>query len=306
MNQSALEAAVIFESYLPDAFQQALNYAGEDGFVASLPQLLHARSGAANNNEIWNTPFFTTNSEESIATTAQGNPVVVVVHGGGIFGSPDRFRKLYHANVSRNCPIGFTGLFGARITQTEARDVIEGRMPDGVSIPVIPFSEFRQGIANLPRHYAVVMDFDAAKNSITGNVPFDALKEDSLMIARAGGAETAAAYLDAAINRHRSDVMGSWHYYRDVNPGQPQTRVLFLGGTEGGAQTEVYRDLTSREQGYIGIWGTHYRVPIEAEAGVRGDSAMINMGRYVAVAPRDMSTSLRHLSFEDSESRPLV
>ena len=62
------------------------------------------------------------------------------------------------------------------------------------------------------------------------------------------------------------------------DPNQPQTRVLFLGGSEGGAKTEVRRDLTSKEQGYIGIWGTHYRVPIEAEYGIRGDTSMINIG----------------------------
>ena len=91
--------------------------------------------------------------------------------------------------------------------------------------------------------------------------------------------------------------MGNWHSYNDINPDQPQARVLFLCGTEGGASTEVYRDLTSREQGYIGIWGTHYRVPIDAEFGLRGDTSMINMASYVAVAPRNGSTSLRDLPF---------
>jgi len=91
--------------------------------------------------------------------------------------------------------------------------------------------------------------------------------------------------------------MGSWHYFREIDPDQPQARVLFLGGVEGGAKTEAYRDLTSKEQGYVGIWGTHYRIPIEAEHGIRGDSAMINMARYVAVAPQKVSASLRYLSF---------
>jgi len=35
----------------------------------------------------------------------------------------------------------------------------------------------------------------------------------------------------------------------------------------------------------------------EAEYGIRGDTSMINMARYIAVAPRNMSTSLRYLDF---------
>ena len=94
-----------------------------------------------------------------------------------------------------------------------------------------------------------------------------------------------------------SAVMGSWHCLNDVNPDQPQTRVLFLGGNEGGATTEFRRALSDKERGYIGIWGTHYRISIEAEYAIRGDTSMINVARYVAVAPRNVSTSLRNLPF---------
>lgn len=297
MKDIKTEAAIFFESHLPDALRQALEYAGDDGFVASMPQLLHARANAPYDNEIWNTRLFTSNSEESVARTKQGNHVVVVVHGGGIFASPERFRTLYQASVDRSCKVGFTGLFGAKISEGEAQKVADGRMPDGSEIPAVPYNEFKRGVGDLPRRYAVVLDFETAKNSKSGNETFDGLKDDPLMIARAGGVEAAAAYLDKARDRNKSEVMGSWHCLNDIDPDQPQTRVLFLGGNEGGADTEVHRDLTSIERGYIGIWGTHYRVPIEAEYGIRGDTSMINMARYVAVAPRNVSTSLRDLPF---------
>ena len=298
MNDIKMEAAIIFDSHLPDALRRALEYAGDDGFVASMPQLLHGRANAPYDNDIWNAWFFATNSEESVVTTPQGNRVVVTVHGGGIFATPERFRKLYLASVNRFCKVGFTGLFGAKIAEREAHDVLNGKLPDGTMIPVISFDELEQGIAELPRRYAVVMDFETARNSKSGNENFDGLKDDPVMIARAGGVEAAAAYLDKARDRHRSTMMGSWHAFKDIDPDQPQTRVLFLSGTEGGAETEVLYDLGSRERGYIGIWGTHYRTPIDAELGMRGDTAMINMARYVAVAPRNASTSLRYLSFE--------
>jgi hypothetical protein len=292
-----MEAAIIYDSHLPDALRQALEYAGDDGFVASMPQLLHARANAPYDNEIWNTRSFTSNSEESVARTRQGNHVVVAVHGGGIFASPERFKRLYHASVNRFSELGFTGLFGAKISEGEAQDVMDGKLPDGSEIPVFPYNEFKRGIADLPRRYAVVLDFETAKNSKSGKETFDDLKDDPLMIVRAGGVEVAATYLDKARDRNKSAVMGNWHCLNDIDPDQPQTRVLFLGGNEGGGNTEVYRDLTSKEQGYIGIWGTHYRIPIEAEYGIRGDTSMINMARYVAVAPRNVSTSLRDLPF---------
>ena len=69
MTNMNMEAAIIFDSFtFPDALRQALIYAGDDGFVASLPQLLHARANADYDNIIWNT-WFTTNSEESVVTT---------------------------------------------------------------------------------------------------------------------------------------------------------------------------------------------------------------------------------------------
>ncbi len=37
-----MEAEIFFESYATAAFQRALRYAGDDGFVASMPALLHA------------------------------------------------------------------------------------------------------------------------------------------------------------------------------------------------------------------------------------------------------------------------
>jgi hypothetical protein len=35
-----MQAAIFFEPHIPSALRRALNYAGDDGFVASMPQLL--------------------------------------------------------------------------------------------------------------------------------------------------------------------------------------------------------------------------------------------------------------------------
>ncbi len=283
-----MEAAIFFDSYLPHALRGALEYAGEDGFVASMPQLLHARLRASYDNIIWNT-WFNPNSEENLITTPQGNRVVVAVHGGGVFASPDRFEKLFRSSTDRSCEAGFTGLFAGKITEREAHGLLGGQLPDGAEIPVFTFDELIRGIADLPRRYAIVLDFETAKKCRCGYAAFEDLKDDPLMIIRAGGVKAASTYLDKARQHHNTAKMGSWHPFDNIDtPDQPQTRVPNLAGNKGGVGTE---DDDGHLYGY------------DAEYGIGGDSSihntsMINIARYVAVAPRDASTSVRNLPFK--------
>ena len=277
-----IEAAIIFDSHVPNALRRALDYAGDDGFVASMPQLLHARANAPYDNIIWNT-WFTSNSEESVVTTPQGNRVVVAVHGGGIYRSPERFERTYRASVDRSSPEGFTGQYAGKISAGEASDVLKGILPNGSEIPVFQFDEFKRGVADLPLRYAVVLDFELARKSTRGYDPFEVLKDEPNMIVRAGGVEPLAAYLDKARDRHNTKTMGNWHPYNRIDPDQAQTRIPFLAGNQGGLCTE---DDDDADYGY------------DAEYGMGGDACIHNMARYVAVAPRNVSTSLRYLPFE--------
>ncbi len=276
-----MEATIIFDSHVPTALRRALEYAGDDGYVASMPQLLHARANASYDNIIWNT-WFTSNTEESVVKTPQGQTVIVAVHGGGIYASPERFEITYRASVDRASSEGFTGQYAGKISETEARDVLAGKLPDGTEIPIFSFDEFKQGIANLPWRYAVVLDFERARKSTRGFDPFDVLKDEPNMIVRAGGVEPLAAYLDKARDRHNTKIMGNWHPYNRIDPDQPQCRIPFLAGNEGGIGTENDDD---DDYGY------------DAEYGMGGDACIHNMARYVAVAPRNASTSLRNLDF---------
>jgi hypothetical protein len=275
-----MQAAIVFEPHIPTALRRALRYAGDDGFVASLPQLLHARANASYDNIIWNT-WFTSNSEECVVTTKQGNHVVVAVHGGGILATPERFERSLHADQNRSNPEGLTGDYAVKISEREARDVLEGRLPDGTEIPVYPFDEFKRGIADQPWRYGVVLDFELARKSKKGFQSFDVLRDEPNMIVRAGGVEPLAAYLDKAQARHDTKLMGNFHPFDHIDPDQPQTRVLFLAGNKGGVGSEG-----DYEYGY------------DSDYGIGGYASMDGMARYVAVAPRDVSTSLRYLDFE--------
>ncbi|MCH7637484.1 MAG: hypothetical protein IIA12_07435, partial [Proteobacteria bacterium] len=279
MADMTMEAEIIFEPHVPNALRRALEYAGDDGYVASIAQLLHARANADYDNIIWNT-WFTSNSEESVVATPQGNRVVVAIHGGGIFASPERFERVYRASVDRSNSDGFTGQYAAKISEKEAHDVLEGRLPDGTAVPVYPFDEFKQGIADLPIRYGVILDFELARQSKRGYEDFEVLKDDPNMIVRAGGVEANATYLDKYRDRNDTKVMGNWHPYNRIEPDQPQTRLPFLAGNQGG----TYSEGDDPEE-----WG------YDCEYGLGGDACIHNMARYIAVAPCDASTSLRNL-----------
>ena len=277
------QARMFFEPHIPSALRRALHYAGDDGFVASMPQLLHARANAPYDNIVWNT-WFTSNSEESVVTTPQGNHVVVAVHGGGILASPERIERSLEADLSRDNPEGLTGQTAIKISPTEARDVLRGRLPNGSEIPVYPFADFKRGIADLPRRYGVVIDFELARQAKRGYERFEILKDEPNMIVRAGGVEPLAAYLDRFQASNNTELMGNWHPYNRIDPAQPQVRIPFLAGNKGGGGSE------GKDQG-LG-WG------YDAEYGLGGDASTVGMARYVAVAPRNVATSLRDLDFE--------
>ena len=77
--------------------------------------------------------------------------------------------------------------------------------------------------------------------------------------------------------------MGNSHSFHRINPDQPQARILNLGGNKGGIGSE------GKDQG-LG-WG------YDTDDGM-GASWPGGLARYVAVAPRDLTTSLQNLDFE--------
>ena len=279
--KSRMVARICFDSYGALAFRQAVHYAGDDGFVASLPQLLHARVNADYDNLIWNT-WFTANSEESVVTTPQGNHVVVTVHGGGIFGRPSRIERALRADLSRHNVHGLTGQYAAKITESEASELLRGRLQDGTKIPIYDFDVFRQGISDLPLRYGVVLDFEKAKKSQSGYIDFDVLRNDPIMVCRAGGIEAAAEYLDKAKRRNGTSKMKFAHRHSYINPGEPQTRLLSLGGNNGGMGSEGYE---GPSWGYGEDWGLNASGPVD-------------MGRYAAVTPGNAPTDLQFMDFE--------
>ncbi len=74
--------------------------------------------------------------------------------------------------------------------------------------------------------------------------------------------------------------MGNFHPFYHIDPDQPQTRAIFLAGNKGGVGSEG-----------------DYNYGYDSDYGIGGYANMNGMARYVAVAPRDVATSLRYLDF---------
>ena len=77
------------------------------------------------------------------------------------------------------------------------------------------------------------------------------------MIARAGGVEAAAVYLDKAKDYYGTTVMGSWHRFDDIDPDQPQTYVPFLFDCLGGASDKEHLDTGKPGSRETSISGSH-------------------------------------------------
>jgi len=71
------------------ALREAINYAGENGIVVSMPELIAAKIKADKTHEFWQKGY-DVQSEENIGIDKKGvfvksgKPVLLVVHGGGL------------------------------------------------------------------------------------------------------------------------------------------------------------------------------------------------------------------------------
>lgn len=207
----------LYDASLPKALEEAQEYAGKDGHVASMPKLASARTIADGEDFVWKN-WFTCASEEDKGKTKQGKGIYVVAHGKGILIDPKRIRKAYADGLVNGA---------AKYTQKEFNDLLEGNLPDGTEIPVFSYSEFIKQ-KELPLAYAVILDFDKIAKLKSGVQEIDSLRDNNLVIARLGKEESTNKYLDKAKQVYGSQ-MGNWHGCANIDLDIPQGRLVFLG-----------------------------------------------------------------------------
>ncbi|MAG52586.1 MAG: hypothetical protein CMH62_01350 [Nanoarchaeota archaeon] len=235
---------------LPIALEEALNYAGDEGIVFTMPELIAAKVKADKSHEFWK-KWHTVHTEENIGVDKEGKfytknkPVVVAVNGGGIL-TPDRIRQAYNEGLVGN---------SARYIDDEFDGLLDGRLPDGSSLNLYPYEDIERGISDLPHKFGVVMPYEKAKETESGRHKKKEFLENPLVIVRNGGMENLEAYYEKAKSGGK---VGNWHVYgRDRDASVPQGRLLFLN--------------------------------VDGCGGLYGVSVLGNVGRFVGVAPEARS-----------------
>ncbi len=218
---------------LPNALQQALDFAGPTGIIATMPELIAAKLKADKKHDFWK-QWNNVHTEENIGIDTKGRfykkdePVLVVVNGGGIL-TPDRIRIAYAEGLIYH---------SAKYTDQEFDYLLDGKLPDGKKISLFLLDKIQAGVSNLPHQFGVVMPYTLAQGTASGYYQKKAFVENPLVIARAGGLENLEEYFEKAKGGNNSgdakDKVGSWHPFNGRDASQAQGRVLFLGSYYGG------------------------------------------------------------------------
>lgn len=89
---------------LPAAWQHAVRFAGNDGRLATMPDIVEARLNTKPGELPWET-YFTTLSAEYYGLSRQGNRILIIAHGVGPLSTLDGIHKAYkweYKDVSRD------------------------------------------------------------------------------------------------------------------------------------------------------------------------------------------------------------
>ena len=228
---------------LPIALKQALNHAGTNGYVATMPELIAAKLKAGKNHNFWKN-WFTTHTEENIGIDKKGRfysanePVLVIVNGGGIL-TPERIKQAYAEDLIDN---------SARYTEEEFDNLLDGNLLDGSSIKLHSLEDIRQRVLDLPHRFGVVMPYSVAQGTKSGYHKKKDFITNPLAIARNAGSENLEEYHELA--KHSDGDLGCYHPFNGRDASVPQGRVLFLGSSYLGLSGYGYLDYNGR---FVGV-----------------------------------------------------
>ena len=240
--EEILNGSEFYNTKLNIALQETEDYAGEEGIVVSMPELIAAKIKADKTHKFWN-KYYTVQSEENIGIDVngkildRGESALVVVHGGGILTS-ERIGRAYDE-----------GLIGgsAKYTQEEFSNLLRGELPDGNSIRLYSIDDLKRS-SPIERKYGVVIPYGLARETKSGYHGKDEFMRNPLVIARFGGMENIEKYFDLA--KSSDGNVGCWHRFSDQNLNIPEGRVLFLFNGCNGLYGDNYLNNNGR---FVGV-----------------------------------------------------
>ena len=208
--------------YYGGVLEEALDYVGTEGILATMPELIEAKVSTDNTHELWN-DYYTAHTEENVGIDTKGRfygrgePVLVLVNGGGLI-TPERMRE------ARDYQTGFWGHQSLEYEPKEFNKLLDGKLPDGTPIQLHSFEDIKEGIPNLPHRFGIVMPYRLALSTISEEHDKKEFLENPLVIARAGGPE----HLEDYFEKSKVSSIINFHHYLVEQKELPQGRMLNL------------------------------------------------------------------------------
>lgn len=165
---------------LVPSWRQAAKFAGENGRVATIPDIVDARIAGGNNSVAWNS-YFTTTTAEYYGMSKTNVPLLVIAHGVGPLSTYEKAIEVYRKDASGDRRNG-------RIDQKTFQKLADGHWGD---VEVIDMNDYAK---NTEHPYASYLSAETAL-------------DDEWFIARIGGYDRAQAYIEKLASMN-SEVEG--------------------------------------------------------------------------------------------------
>lgn len=118
-----LKGMAFFGQRFLESASRASKFAGSDGRLATMPDIVDARLATSINDVPWRN-YFTTSSAEYVGLSNSGVPLIIVAHGIGPMATAERADKAYHSRL-KPCSGGRPG-WEARIPRKTFLKLIDG------------------------------------------------------------------------------------------------------------------------------------------------------------------------------------
>ena len=234
-----------------EALEAALAYAGPEGIVATMPELIAAKIYTAqfradHSHDLWNERY-TAHTEENVGIDKKGRfysknqPVLVIVNGGGLI-TPERIKSAHLDILEGHIKGG-----AIRYHDEEFEELLDGKLPDGSSIPLHCFEDIEKGISNLPHRFGVVIGYRWAALTHSGEHDKKAFLENPLVIARAGGPEHLETYYQETVFKNQ---LCNSHQLIGNERKLPNGRFIGLGHHDEGLSDKFSHHIMGR---FLGV-----------------------------------------------------
>jgi hypothetical protein len=205
------------DSSFRNSLDEATEYAGNNGVVASLPYLIAGKAAAEHLSYLWSW-YLAANSQEYFGIDRQGkllkpgSPTLIIVHGGSIL-TPKRMRR-------------YTSYEEAKISSADFKGLLEGRLSEGDEIDIYTIQELRRGLIPDPfGKYGVVLD-STNISALSGDLDKKDFMENPLVLARAGTMEYLDGFFDKT--KGKSGKVGNHELWINDSLEKPFAKSLIL------------------------------------------------------------------------------